>query len=81
MPRAKHRPRRHSIWPTRRDLTGCYVTVDPEDEERILLAFPSSRDDTYGRQGVVYGGISVDRREARMLAKRINECLDGTRKP
>jgi hypothetical protein len=55
-------------------MRGCYVRIDPDDDDQVQLAFPlpgSDDDDTYG-------ALSLDRREARMLARRINECLDAT---
>jgi hypothetical protein len=61
-----------SIWPTRRDLTGCYVTITRSDENRIDVVIQAND----GR-GNVYAH-SLDRHEARLLAKRINECLDAT---
>lgn len=64
--------RRTSIWPTRRDLQGSYVHVDPDDDEMIEIVLPP--DINRGTRTCV----SIDRQEARMLARRINQCLDGT---
>lgn len=52
-----------TIWCLRRDLTGPYVRTAELD--KIALAF----DDC-----VVY----LSRADARLLAKRINQCLDAT---
>lgn len=64
------RPGGNTFWPTRRDLTGCYVKVASHNEDRIDVSFPLG-------DGHVQS-MFIDRAEARLLAKRINECLDAT---
>lgn len=61
------RPNRSCIWPTRRDLKGMYVCVNREDEDLIAV----------GGRGLGYE-IVINRGEARLLARRLNQCLDGT---
>ena len=55
-----------TIWTLRRDRNTPYVATAPGDQ--IVLS------DGYGED------ISMTRAEARLLAKRINQCLDETRK-
>ena len=56
------------VWGTRRDMSGGYVRTMSDD--CILIFEP----------GLSKNGqsIVVDRAEARLLARRINECLDAT---
>lgn len=60
-----------SIWPLRRDCSSVYVCTT--DEDRIQIAYP-----TGGGYVMAY---SLSRKDARLLAKRINQCLDATVKP
>lgn len=71
---SKRRPGRTSVWPTRRlgVYPQTYVQVARDDEDMIEVSrFPTPGD-----------GIALlfSRSEARLLARRINECLDRTRK-
>ncbi len=61
-----------AIWATKRELTGSYVRCGEDDTIEVFI--PKA-----GMSGVLVnlGG----RREARLIAQRINECLDGTVKP
>lgn len=53
-------------WSLRKDHRDN-VMVDPDDEDLILVQFAALRSD-----------IQLDRATARLLAKRINQCLDAT---
>lgn len=55
-----------TIWTLRRDRNTPYVATAPDD--RIVFA------DGYGE------ALNMTRADARLLAKRINQCLDETRK-
>jgi hypothetical protein len=70
MPTSPRKRPRGGIWPTRRDLTGCYVRVHPLNEDAIAVAIP-----TVGDRCALH---MLSRHEARMLARRINQCLDAT---
>lgn len=63
-------PRRtHSIWATHRDLSGAYVGCGEDDTIELYIPDPPPR------------GLLVNlgaRGDARMIARRINECLDAT---
>lgn len=51
--------------------------VRTTDEDRILVAADCQENDAWGnRRG--WDAIEVDRQTARMIARRINECLDAT---
>ena len=67
---ARHEP--SIVWA----LTGAdlneYVRTD--DEVSLLIVGHGWADEAAG-----LGAIRLDRRRARLLAKRINECLDATR--
>jgi hypothetical protein len=63
-------PRSTAIWSTRRDMTGCYVHCVEDDLIEIVVPVGN---------GIAHS-VSMPRREARMVARRINECLDGTAK-
>lgn len=65
-------PRTPAIWATKRDLTGPYVRCGEDDTIEVFL--PET-----GMNGVLVNLGS--RRESRLIAQRINECLDGTVKP
>lgn len=57
-----------SVWATRRDpYRGCWVRTLSGD--RIEIAEPNGYD---------RGILRVSRAEARLIARRINECLDAT---
>lgn len=60
-----------SIWTLRMDEGAAYVRTGPND--RIVLAGP----DEVG----CFSTIHLTRKDARLLAKRINQCLDATVKP
>lgn len=66
---AKHRP--GSAWALRSGVLG--VNVRTASEEVLLLSLPS--DPSWMR----VTQIEMNRKDARLLAKRINECLDATR--
>lgn len=65
----RRRPHANSVWPTRRDLTGAYVTTN---DDLIALFVPGSPGSEHGMT------FRLDRQEARLLAKRLNQCLDAT---
>lgn len=65
----RRRPHANSIWPTRRDLSGAYVRPDGN---RIMAWVPDYPGDSFGTV------LRLDRSEARLLAKRLNQCLDAT---
>ena len=66
------RPNMYSIWPTRITETRQYQIVMTAGESIKISLMPGLKKD----------GISfcVSRPDARLLAKRINQCLDATRK-
>jgi len=70
-----NRPGRTSVWPTRPIGTypQTYVQIAKDDDEMIEI----SRFIIGGDDGV---GLLFSRAEARLLAKRLNACLDETRK-
>lgn len=71
----KSRPGRTSVWPTKSIGTypQTYVRMALDDEDMIEVSrFPTEGDD-----GI---GLLFSRAEARLLARRINACLDETRK-
>lgn len=70
--RRNRRPHAGSIWPTRRDLRGSYVAVNRDDQDLVDVVVPVR--DGSGNAFV----HSISRGEARLLARRINECLDAT---
>lgn len=59
------------VWALRRDFKGPYVQT--HDARRIALSFPIPDDPGYVQVAV------ISRADARLLAKRINQCLDETR--
>lgn len=69
---AIHKP--SSIWPTR--PLGVYPQqyVRTLDEDHIGVSFHATLNGL-GRE------VRLTRHEARMLARRLNECLDDTRSP
>lgn len=59
----------NTLW-SLRGVNSLYVKT--ADDDRIEIMFPD---------GTGYAnGFSVSRKDARLLAKRINQCLDATRK-
>lgn len=58
------------IWLLRWSSRTC-VRVDPRDEDRIEVKIQGVTCDVVG---------TLTRNDARLLAKRINQCLDETRK-
>lgn len=58
------KPRSAAIWPTRSDCSGFYVRCDVDDT--IVIATG------------IHDGLWMTRSEARLLAKRLNQCLDAT---
>lgn len=57
-----------TIWGLRLEDLGIYVRTEVNDH--VLIVGP----DWVGKQSA----IIVSRKDARLLAKRINECLDAT---
>ena len=66
---AKHKP--SVIWPTRRIGVYPQFYLATVDSKNIKLAYCSAN-----MGGVVF---HIDRRHARLLAKRINQMLDETK--
>ena len=62
-----------TVWALRRDFASWVRTLH---NERIEIVMPPAYGEGSGRQRLV-----VSRQDARLLAKRINQCLDGTAKP
>jgi len=61
------------IWPTRRIGTkGPYQIVSTASLAKLTLSFMPGN----GKDGV---SIQILRKDARMLARRINQCLDETK--
>ena len=58
-----------TIWTLRRNGSGPYVHT--EQDERIVVGVPDGKGEALC--------LSFTRRDARLLAKRINQCLDETR--
>ena len=65
----RRRPHANSIWPTRRDLSGAYVRAYGEKIQMWVPRHAGAQDGT---------AFVIDRAEARLLAKRLNQCLDAT---
>ena len=67
---SKHKPT--TVWMTRLDSKKPYQTVRTRMDGEIAIAFfPGNRGDGFG--------VTIRRRDARMLARRINQCLDDTK--
>lgn len=66
---AKHRPT--VVWPTRRLGSYPQQYVRTADEQTLELSFHTEAE---------FAGwaVKLSRRDARMLARRINQCLDET---
>ena len=71
-PTQARRPHHASIWSTRRDFTGCYVRVSRVNDDLIDVYFPDGLGSHRG------WCMPISRGEARLLARRLNECLDAT---
>ena len=70
----QQRPHSNSVWTTRIG-DGMYqvVRVSDKGEDRLQISlFPGNKKD-----GLAF---TVPRADARLLARRINQCLDATRK-
>ena len=66
------RPHANSVWITK-FTTGPYQQVQADDNNGIWISFlPGNRQEGFG--------IQLTRQQARLLAKRMNECLDATAK-
>jgi hypothetical protein len=68
----RRRPHANSVWPTRRDLSGAYVNAHGE---LISMWLPGDSGEDEIPAGYVH---LLTRSEARLLAKRLNQCLDAT---
>lgn len=66
---ARHRP--SVIWPTRKIGVYPQAYVRTANEKEIWIDF-------FPVEGGEGGSIKIGRRDARLLARRINECLDQT---
>ncbi len=64
--------RRHlnAVWVTRLDLHRPYQQVGINGDDLAISFMPGK-----GGTGI---SINVSRKDARLLAKRINQCLDAT---
>lgn len=62
-----------SVWHTRLETDRPYQTVRTVSESEVSIGFFP------GNLGAGYG-MTISRKDARLLAKRINQCLDGTAK-
>lgn len=75
----KPRPRRACSWPIITKIADIneghgWVMVSPFDDDEIQLVLPRKAGDQTGVP------IYMTRSRARLVAKRINECLDGTQR-
>lgn len=73
--------RRHghnTSWPLRMCDVSSRVQMDLPDEDRILIVMrtPQGRDPNPGSN---LWWTSMPRSDARLLARRLNQCLDGTK--
>lgn len=66
---AKHMD--NTVWCTRLETDRPYQTVKTVDEKTVSIGFMPGG-------GVAGYGFHVSRKDARLLAKRINACLDAT---
>jgi len=62
-----------TVWMTRHSDQYPYQYVRTTDDDRILIVNAE-------QSGGNADAMVVSRRDARLLAKRINQCLDATRK-
>jgi hypothetical protein len=58
------------VWCTRLGMDAPYQTVQTVNKWMLKIAFMPG-----GGNGVA---MHISRKDARLLAKRINQCLDGT---
>lgn len=66
----KHLP--SVVWTTNSRFDRPYQAVRTDSETEVVISImPGS-----GKDGI---GFNLSRKDARMLARRINQCLDGTR--
>lgn len=66
---AQHKPT--MVWHTRLETDGPYQTVKTVNEGTVAIGFMPGH-------GVAGYGFHISRKDARLLAKRINQCLDAT---
>lgn len=68
------RSNRHTVWTTRigDGMYQCVRVSDKDDDKLQISLFPGEKKD-----GI---GFVLTRPDARLLARRINQCLDATRK-
>ena len=66
-----------TTWELRRDFTSGYVRTLPDEE--VCIVMPPRNPDGPGLS--LSQVLIVPRKDARLLAKRINQCLDSTAKP
>lgn len=64
------------VWSLRAPEYGAYVQTRDEDSLSLTIMTPSGYGHTTTRSWQQFAVIS--RRDARLLAKRINQCLDDT---
>lgn len=57
------------VWSLRAPEYGAYVRTNDEDSLYVSIVEPGDIQPT---------GFFIDRKDARLLAKRINQCLDDT---
>lgn len=60
-------------WPTKPVGEYPQVYVETRSDDQIAIV-------RYETSGSVAQVITLPRKEARMLARRVNQCLDGTRR-
>ena len=61
-----------TIWPTKK--IGVYPQYYVEQETEDMLKITG-----FATQDIFIGGLYIDKKMARLLAKRINQCLDNWR--
>lgn len=61
-----------TLWSLRGPGVGPQPHVRTADERTLVLTWPA------GESGYAYE-LRINRRDARLLARRINQCLDATR--
>lgn len=64
------RPKARAIWAIR-PLSRTYVRASIHDDDKVMITIQGVTCDVVG---------TLTRNDARLLAKRINQCLDDTRK-
>lgn len=67
---AKHLPT--SVWASRKPCTYPNAYVRTRDRESLYIAI-------IAEVNTFDASFNISRRDARLLAKRINECLDATK--